>query len=287
MTWTNPATLGVTSITGTANQITASASTGAVTLSFPATGGISIGSYQATTPPTGGLIAPGQSSFGSNAPGTTNFFTVNPTTTTNWTSGLVLSGSVLGTATIVSTGEQAGILLNATLKPTGTATKSVDVYIVPTVDASVATSTTIANTYGLYVTGGSLASGTVTNSYGGYFTNPAFGTTKVALYADNILSPLYGVQGSSSGIVTIQSQTGTYNFNLPTTAGTAGYFLTSQGGGSTSMTWTNPATLGVTSITGTANQIVASASTGAVTLSRCNHCDHHIHLSSRSPSHRL
>ena len=49
MTWTNPATLGVTSITGTANQITASASTGAVTLSFPSTVGIGTNSVQSNT----------------------------------------------------------------------------------------------------------------------------------------------------------------------------------------------------------------------------------------------
>jgi hypothetical protein len=53
-----------------------------------------------------------------------------------------------------------------------------------------------------------------------------------------------GIRGSSSGEVTIAAQAvaGTYNFNLPTTAGTSGQVLTSQGGGSTAMTWT---TLGV------------------------------------------
>jgi hypothetical protein len=46
--------------------------------------------------------------------------------------------------------------------------------------------------------------------------------------------------GATSGVVTIQPQAvaGTYNANLPTSAGTAGQFLTSQGGGSTAMTWT-------------------------------------------------
>jgi hypothetical protein len=47
--------------------------------------------------------------------------------------------------------------------------------------------------------------------------------------------------GNTSGLITIKGQaaSGTYNFNLPTTAGTAGQILTSQGGGSNAMTWTS------------------------------------------------
>jgi len=48
--------------------------------------------------------------------------------------------------------------------------------------------------------------------------------------------------------------------------GTAGYYLQSNGSGSPP-TWTAVATGGVSSITGTSNQVIASASTGAVTLS--------------------
>jgi hypothetical protein len=78
-----------------------------------------------------------------------------------------------------------------------------------------------------------------------------------------------GFSGTTSGTVTIQPQAaaGTYNFNLPTTAGSAGQYLTSQGGGSTAMTWTTPPTLtsgvhtptatGVTNIT----SVVANANT--------------------------
>ncbi len=49
-----------------------------------------------------------------------------------------------------------------------------------------------------------------------------------------------GLSGVTSGVVTIQpvSAAGTYNFNLPITAGSAGQALTSQAGGSTAMTWT-------------------------------------------------
>lgn len=44
---------------------------------------------------------------------------------------------------------------------------------------------------------------------------------------------------SGSVFVKVQQAAGTYSFNLPTTAGTAGQILTSQGGGSNVMTWTS------------------------------------------------
>lgn len=50
--------------------------------------------------------------------------------------------------------------------------------------------------------------------------------------------------GTTSGTITIQPQdaAGTYNFNMPTSAGSSGQVLTSGGGGSTAMTWTSPLT---------------------------------------------
>ncbi len=52
---------------------------------------------------------------------------------------------------------------------------------------------------------------------------------------------------AGSGTVTMQvpSNPTTFNFNLPATAGTSGYVLTSAGGGSSPMTWTNPTSLGI------------------------------------------
>lgn len=59
------------------------------------------------------------------------------------------------------------------------------------------------------------------------------------------------LNGSSSGAISIlpQAAAGTFNFNLPTTAGTSGYVLTSAGGGASPMTWTNPTTIVPTTIT--------------------------------------
>lgn len=53
------------------------------------------------------------------------------------------------------------------------------------------------------------------------------------------------LNGSSSGAVTLQSSLGTYNFNLPTTPGTAGYQLVSGGGGTSPMTWASPSPGGI------------------------------------------
>jgi len=50
--------------------------------------------------------------------------------------------------------------------------------------------------------------------------------------------------GATGATVTLQNNGATtaYNFNLPTTVGTAGYLLTSQAGGTSAMTWTSPTT---------------------------------------------
>jgi len=59
--------------------------------------------------------------------------------------------------------------------------------------------------------------------------------------AGSVLGTL-ALSGNTSGTITVapQAAAGTYNFNLPTTAGTATYLLTSQGGGASAMDWTSP-----------------------------------------------
>lgn len=70
------------------------------------------------------------------------------------------------------------------------------------------------------------------------------------------------LNGSSSGSITLLPQTaaGTYNFNLPTTAGSSGQLLSSGGGSSSPMTWVsalaNPMTTG--------GDIIYGGSAGAV-----------------------
>lgn len=84
--------------------------------------------------------------------------------------------------------------------------------------------------------------------------------------AGNIISGVAGsilgtikLAGSTSGTISIIPQVGagTYNFNLPTTAGTAGQLLTSQGGSSTAMIWssilTKPHNISIPTTGGTVN----------------------------------
>ncbi len=80
------------------------------------------------------------------------------------------------------------------------------------------------------------------------------------------------LRGSSSGVVTIQpgaAAAGTYNYNLPVTAGTTGQVLTSGGGTTNPMTWT---TLGggsgtVLSVGGTSTGGTLTPTGGPVTTS--------------------
>ncbi len=80
--------------------------------------------------------------------------------------------------------------------------------------------------------------------------NVGIGTTTptqlLSLGTSGSTSGIFNAAGSTSGTITFQPQAaaGTYNWNWPTTAGTSGYLLTSAGGGSSAMTWTDPASLG-------------------------------------------
>lgn len=87
-----------------------------------------------------------------------------------------------------------------------------------------------------------------------YNSSGSFGGDAALTYGSGALSVgsagstlgTVAVSGNTSGTVTIKPQAaaGTYNFNLPTTAGTAGYVLTSGGGGSSPMTWSSPSPSG-------------------------------------------
>jgi hypothetical protein len=73
------------------------------------------------------------------------------------------------------------------------------------------------------------------------------------------------LEGNASGAVTIQPQAvaGGWNFNLPTSAGTAGQVLTSQGGGSTAMTWTSVSGASGVVSAGSINQLAWYAANGS------------------------
>jgi hypothetical protein len=79
-------------------------------------------------------------------------------------------------------------------------------------------------------------------------STPAFSSTPYLGSAIGAVTGILGMYGSGGGRVSVQAvaATGTYNFNLPTTAGSAGAPLVSGGGGSTAMTYgsgTSPITI--------------------------------------------
>ena len=78
-----------------------------------------------------------------------------------------------------------------------------------------------------------------------------------------------GLSGNTSGLVSIvpNAAAGTYNFNLPVTVGSAGQVLTSQGGGSTAMTWTTASPFfNVANFANPAAAFAAAASAGGGTV---------------------
>lgn len=191
--------IAVTSITGTANQITASASVGAVTLSFPATAGLSVGSYQATTAPVGGLIAPGTVGIGTNAPSasaqlqvtSTKAYTISMTGTKTAVDGSLNQFCVNSTQAFLPTaGSSTSIAFSASndfSAPSGQSiTASGNYYAQPTFNAHVGS---IGSHVGFYFDGGTaiVGGGTISQFYGALFLNPVAtaGTCKMALCAQN------------------------------------------------------------------------------------------------------
>ena len=111
------------------------------------------------------------------------------------------------------------------------------------------------------------AAGTILQGAGSS-ADPSFTSTPTFGVAGTTLGTL-SLAGNTSGTITIQPQpaAGSYNFNLPITAGTAGQVLTSQGGATTAMTWTTPTVGTVTSVTaGTGLSGGTITSTGTIAL---------------------
>lgn len=121
--------------------------------------------------------------------------------------------------------------------------------------ASTGAFTTLTTTSTLTVNGVA-TTGTVNSGTAGRLTYYAGTGTAVSGNANFTVSGstlTVGISGSAKGIITLpgnssgaisiapQAAAGTYNFNLPTTAGASGDLLTSGGGVGAAMTWTTPA----------------------------------------------
>ncbi len=115
----------------------------------------------------------------------------------------------------------------------------------------------------------SFASGSLTANIDGsnlIFSSQAITTAQSILTtASPTFAALTLVSGSNNVKLNVSSGSVAYNFNLPISAGASGALLTSGGGGSTAMTWSTISSLAITSVTGTANQVLVNGGTTAVT----------------------
>jgi hypothetical protein len=222
---------GVTALAGTSNQITASASTGSVTLSTPATF-IAPGSIASTTSITAG-----------------NALTVTTGGATITAGGLtVTAGGIVVTAGLEYLSTTASVSAAGSTQGTATALTANNV-VVTTVSASQGVVLPVPSTTGTRIS-------IVNKGANALAIYPNSGGSIDAASANTAIS--LPVNGTWTGFNS--STTQWYSSNPIITAGTAISVTTGNG-------IVTVANTGVTSLSGTANQITASASTGAITLS--------------------
>ena len=109
---------------------------------------------------------------------------------------------------------------------------------------------------------------TVASAYQQFFTGSTTQTVVLPVTSTLVLGQSFLVVNNSSGVVTVQSSGA--NTITAMAAGTQSIFTCILTSGTTASSWNSDYslnTVGVSSITGTANQVIASSSTGAVTLS--------------------
>lgn len=101
------------------------------------------------------------------------------------------------------------------------------------------------NANGLTLTGSVLNMQPASGSFPGGVSTGIQSLAGAKTFTTSVASPAILLNGTS-GVVSFLPQASftSYNFNLPTTAGTNGQLLTSAGGGSSAMTWTNPSVPG-------------------------------------------
>lgn len=201
------------------------------------------------------------------------------TLTTTITGILQGNGTAISAATTTGTGN---VVLSDSPTLTGTIVAAALTLSTPLGVASGGTGASSLTAHALLIGNGTspitqlaaVATGSLLAS-AGTTADPAYSTT-----------PTLGVNGTTAGTLSLATSTGggasvtiqntsatsAYNFNLPSTAGTAGLFLVSQGGGSTAMSWGTAGNISVVSktttyaIASTDGLILCSGSAFTVTL---------------------
>ena len=163
--WVTPGSVGVTTLAGTANQITASASTGAITLSIPS-------DFRA---PGSLTVTTGQAAFGG-ALQSGVFTYIKPTTAYQY--GLNVAGNIQA-----PNGDSAIVFaFNGTT--TGPSSGSASIYCIYASQNIASGGGTIDNFYNLYLSSGAASGVAATNTYGAYIQRPNVGTNRLGAYID-------------------------------------------------------------------------------------------------------
>ncbi len=173
--------------------------------------------------------------------------------------GLNMSGTLIGGVS-ATVGNIYGINISSTLKlPSAAAggSECATIKLTPTTDAN---TFTITNSYGILVAAGTNTSGTVTTAYGGYFAAPGFGTTKIALWTNDL------TLGTATDYAPLIADNNKNLVSVTTGMSNSGWVLTSNGTGA-APTW--QAVVGggggVPSVTGTTDQIMINGGYTSVT----------------------
>lgn len=202
----------VFSVTGTVHQIFASPTTGNVVVSL--TNGVSLGSYQPTIPPPGGLIVPGQVGIATNSPDGRTLLDVFSSTTFPY--AITVSGKQEqpdGTGIISSITTQNILVPNKT-NDSCFAFSSFSSFGAQLGDTVILAAGfygdfnsdfnlgTINASAVFYADAGSSFVATVTNSYGGYFKdqNNISATVHMGLYTDTAAIGSDSVQPPAAGL---------------------------------------------------------------------------------------
>jgi formylmethanofuran dehydrogenase subunit D len=253
--WTTAASSGVTSITGTTNQVIASSSTGAVTLSLPQ----SIATSSAVQ-------------FGSMALGT------SPLSNEGFIMAAAPTGSTLTgmqvTPTFATT--SSGSYTNVYDFPQFTGSGTSINYFNHRLGTPVVSSFTgsITNAYQLYIDAGPTATfkygiyqnGTEPNYFAGAVTVPAFTATGTTTLATSLTGYLYGTSGVVSAVSTIPNS-GLTNSSITFGATAAALGTTVSGFNAVTIGASTAAAGTFTALTATGTTTLATSLTGALSAS--------------------